>query len=85
MIKENILTENGSLELTYEINVTFHGDLKFYGITITSKDMYGITESKEIKDISSDRKSIENLIDEMRSGKVTPATFEDIISDFINN
>ncbi len=84
-MKENILTEAGSLKLTYEINFTLHGDIKFYGITVTSEDENGVTECKTINDISSDKKSIEALVRLMRSGKVTPTTFEDIISDFMNN
>lgn len=77
------LTEVGRLKLSYEITVTVHDGISFYGVRITSTDENGLTETKSANDITSDKDKIEALVNLMNLGNVTPVTLEDIVSDFI--
>lgn len=77
------LTEVGRLKLSYEITVTVHDGMDFYGIRITSTDENGLTEAKSANDITSDKDKIEALVKLMYLGNVTPVTLEDIVNDFM--
>lgn len=80
---ERFMTEVGTLELTYRLNITHHGNILFYGITVTETDETGQAECKEIYDISSDKTEIEKLISLLKAGHVTAVTVEDIVQDFL--
>ena len=82
-IKESIITETGSLELTYEITTVIKEEIKFYGIKVSAENQYGEIETKTVNDITSDKDKIEAFIRLIQLGHVTPTTLQDIDEDFI--
>ncbi len=82
-IKESIITETGSLELTYEITTVIKEEIKFYGVKVSAENQYGEIETKTVNDITSDKDKIEAFIRLIQLGHVTPTTLQDIAEDFI--
>ena len=80
---ETIKTEKGKMGLCYEITVTPHSEVDFYGISVVSLSENGLCDQTTVNDISSDRDAVEALMELMRVCEVTPLTVMDVVEDFI--
>ncbi len=55
-----------------------------YGIEVEKTNNSQVQESEAIYDISTDKTSVNSLLDKISNGKVTPTTLYDVVTDYIN-